>query len=93
MKKYYLKLDGDIIIDVIEYEYEGYIEVELPVTQFPAGINSGFYRWKGESYIIDEALKTAIDNAQKEISKQQNVDIITEAIDVYTFQLIEGGLL
>lgn len=93
MIKYYFKLDGDLIIDVIEYKHEGYIEVELPEIQLPIGINGGFYRWNGKEYVIDEALKKTIDDVQKEHRRKQNADIIAEAIDEYTIQLIEGGLL
>ena len=39
MKTFYLALDGDIIVDAIEYPHDGYIEVELPATHLPAGIN------------------------------------------------------
>ena len=58
VKKWYLKLSSDnIILDVIEYPFEGYIEVELPDTSLPAGINGGWYRWNGTTYQEDSTLK------------------------------------
>lgn len=93
MKKFYFKLDGDIITDAIEYTHEGYIEVELPETHLPAGINGGWYRWNGTTYVLDEELKNAADEAVQKRRKQENADIIADAIDAYTLELIEGGLL
>ena len=41
MKTFYLALDGDIIVDAIEYPHDGYIEVELPTTRCLRGDNGG----------------------------------------------------
>lgn len=38
MKKFYFK------VDAIDYPYNGYIEVELPDTHLPAGINGGWFK-------------------------------------------------
>ena len=47
MKTFYVLLDGDNFIrDVIEYEHDGYAEVELPFP-LPVGINGGW--WKLEN--------------------------------------------
>lgn len=64
MKKFYFKLQGDIIVDVIEYPYENYIEVELQETHLPAGINAGYYRLNGSVYSIDPVLKAESDAQQ-----------------------------
>lgn len=45
MKKWYLKLNEDnIIIDIIEYAYEDYVEVEMSENSLPSGINGGWYK-------------------------------------------------
>ena len=82
MKKFYFLLDGDIITDAIEYEVEGYTEVELEQTHLPAGINAGYYRWTGTAYEKDEALY------QSQVS-----EIVKNAIDEYTLELLEDGIL
>lgn len=61
MKKFYFKLQENIILDVIEYPYEDYIEVELTESHLPSGINAGYYRLFGSSYEIDENLKKEIE--------------------------------
>jgi hypothetical protein len=60
MKKFYFKLENNIILDVIEYPHEGYIEVDLNETHLPAGINVGYYRLFKNIYFIDEQLKFEI---------------------------------
>ena len=83
MKKFYFQIDKDNIIrDVIEYQHEGYIEVELPTTHLPAGINGGWWKLvNGELVEIVELNPNTIENQ------------IKAAIDDYTLELIEGGLL
>lgn len=50
MKTWYFKLAADnIIIDAIDYSFEGYTAVELVETSLPAGINGGW--WKLENSI------------------------------------------
>lgn len=82
MKKFYFRLNNDIITDAIEYEVYGYIEVELNQTHLPAGINGGYYRWNGTSYYIDEQLK-----------QSQIDEIVKREIDEYTAELLEGGII
>ena len=68
MKKWYLKLDvNNVILDAIEYPFEGYVEVQLPDTQLPAGINGGWYKWNGTSYIKDDILYNA--NVSTQVAK------------------------
>ena len=58
MKTWYLRVDvNTVILDAIEYPFEGYIEVLLPDTQLPAGINGGWYTWNGTAYVEDLTLK------------------------------------
>jgi hypothetical protein len=59
VKSFWLQLDGDIITDAIDYEYQDYIHVVLEVTHLPAGINGGWYRWNGTEYSFDQALYDA----------------------------------
>jgi hypothetical protein len=82
MKKFYFKLDGDIITDAIDYAVNGYTEVELDQTHLPAGINAGYYRWTGTAYEKDDALY------QSQVS-----EIVQNAIDEYTLELLEDGIL
>jgi hypothetical protein len=82
MKKFYFKLDGDIITDAIEYAVDGYIEVQLDQTHLPAGINGGYYRWTGTAYEKDE-----------ELYNSQVSEIVQNAIDDYTLELLEDGIL
>jgi len=56
MKKFYFKLDGDIITDAIEYPYQDYVMVELDETHLPAGINAGYYRLNNNVYTLDNDL-------------------------------------
>jgi hypothetical protein len=56
MKSYWFRLDGDIIVDAIEYEHHELIHVILPNEQLPAGINGGWYRWDGTTYHFDQTL-------------------------------------
>ncbi|UPK45775.1 hypothetical protein [Paenibacillus pabuli] len=64
--KFYIKLDGDIIRDIIEYPYQGYQEVEIP-TPLPIGINGGYYRWQDGQAVLDQALKDEVDKASRPI--------------------------
>jgi hypothetical protein len=66
MKKFYFKLDGDIIQDVIEYEHTGYVQLELTESCLPAGINAGYYRLNGTIYSIDEELKIKIESVESD---------------------------
>lgn len=59
IKSYWFKLDGDIIVDAIEYQYEGYTPAELYEEYLPVGINAGWYRWDGTAYHFDQALYDA----------------------------------
>lgn len=83
MKTFYLALDGDIIVDAIEYPHDGYIEVELPVTHLPAGINGGWYRWDGTTATPDETLRP--------IDKDEEIESLKQAIAELTI-LIAGGM-
>lgn len=55
-----------IIRDIIEYPYEGYEEVEMPIP-LPIGINGGYYRWQDGQAVLDQALKDEVDKANKPI--------------------------
>lgn len=57
MGKFYIVLDGDIIRDIISYQHEGYMEVDIP-TPLPIGINAGYYRWQNGKVVLDESLKS-----------------------------------
>lgn len=82
MNFYVLLNENNVILDVIEYPVEGYSEVYLPYKQLPAGINGGW--WKLENGVLIEIVElnpNTIDNQ------------IKTAIDAYTLELVEGGLL
>ncbi|OPX87010.1 MAG: hypothetical protein A4E53_02665 [Pelotomaculum sp. PtaB.Bin104] len=71
MKTWYFKIDvNNIILDAIEYPNEGYIEVQLPDTHLPAGINGGWYKWMGTAYVVDDVLKSSIYMQQHPIEGQ-----------------------
>ena len=82
MKKFYFLLDGDIITDAIDYQVGGYVEVELNQTHLPAGINGGYYRFNGTNYAKDETLY-----------QSQVNEIVKQAIDDYTLELLDGGII
>jgi len=82
MKKFYFLLDGDIITDAIDYQVSGYVEVELDQTHLPAGINGGYYRFNGTHYAKDETLY-----------QSQVTEVVKQAIDDYTAELLEGGII
>lgn len=63
--KFYFLLDGDIIRDAITFPHPGYTEAELDLAHLPAGINAGYYRWDGESFVLDQALKDEADKANR----------------------------
>ena len=68
MKTWYLKLNvNNVILDAIEYPHEGYIEVQLPDTQLPAGINGGWYKFTNGSYTKDNTLYNA--NVSTQVAK------------------------
>jgi len=80
---FYIQLNtNNIILDIIEYIEDGYIEAPSLPTPLPEGINAGWYHWNGTEAILIPELKQAT------ISNQ-----IQQAIDDYTISLIEGGLL
>ena len=76
MKKFYFLLDGNIIIDAIDYEVAGYTEVELDQLSLPPGINGRYYRLIDDEFVFDEALKeTQIDEiTQKTLINLGNID-------------------
>ncbi len=82
MKTFYFQVDKDNFIrDVVEYQYEGYTEVEIE-TPLPIGVNGGW--WK----LIDGELSEVAELNPNTIENK-----IKSAIDDYTLELIEGGLL
>ena len=52
----YLRLDGDIVQDVISYPHSGYVEGETD--SFPEGFMSGWYRWQ-DGFVFDQELYDA----------------------------------
>lgn len=90
--KFYFQLDNNNIIrDAITYPHEGYTEVDLDMTNLPAGINAGYYRWNGTTFEIDESLKpkdpTDLNQAIEDL--QRNQQLMQQAID----DLVMGGML
>jgi len=79
----FIQLDSDgIIRDCIDYAHPGYIEAPSLTAPLPSGIIAGWYRWEGGQTVLVPELRQAALDMQ-----------IAEAIDVYTEELIEGGLL
>ena len=79
---FYIQLNSEnIITDVISYEHEGYIPVSIPAP-LPDGIGCSWYKWTGNGAVLVPELKQASLDAQ-----------IQTAIDAYTLEMIEGGLL
>ncbi|WP_339321368.1 hypothetical protein [Paenibacillus sp. FSL W8-0194] len=67
MKKWYLKLQGDIVKDVIEFPYEGYTEIELGDGRYlPDNILGRYYRWDGTDFVFDAELKNEIDQMNRQ---------------------------
>lgn len=93
MKKWYLKLDGDIVRDIIEYPYGTYVEVELPEEYvLPTGILGGYYRWDGASFVFDQDLKNQFDEENKPYGYDEltsRMDLMQKALD----DVILGGAL
>jgi hypothetical protein len=58
MMTFYIKLSGDIIVDILEYQYADYIAVELELP-LPVGFYGGWYRWDGTTYHFDQQLYDA----------------------------------
>jgi len=78
MKKWYLKLDqNNFILDIIEYPYEDYIEVEMPNLSLPSGINGGWF--KLEDGI--EGNKVFVEYPElKPITKDEEIESLKEEI-------------
>jgi len=90
--KHYIKLNGDIIVDAIQYPEDGYVEVDLPETQLPTGINGGYYRWNGTNYMLDENLKKAQDEQEKVRIIEQYINIFDEERQKAQNELMEDML-
>lgn len=68
MKKYFIKIDeNNIINDIISYNYENYIEIELE--QIPEYFISWIYSYKNWKIELDEVLKA---NLIKKIEEENN---------------------
>lgn len=81
MKKYYLQVNqNNIITDIIDFEYPGYIEYEAEF--IPDGVHGGWFKFEnGEIIEIPELNPNNIENQ------------IKAAIDEFTMNLLIGGLL
>lgn len=82
MSKYYVKLEPEtnIIRDIITFPHGNYQEVEL--SYIPPGVNGGWWKLVDGTLVeIPELNPTTIDNQ------------IQQAIDDYTLELIDGGVL
>lgn len=59
--KVYIKLDRHgIVRDVLTYQYEGFEEVEYDDHVLPRNILSGYYKWNGTDFVVDEQMKEEI---------------------------------
>jgi hypothetical protein len=87
MKTWYLKVDvNTIILDAIEYPFEGYIEVQLPDTQLPAGINGGWYTWNGTAYVEDLTKKPVPTSTLEERITANKINLESTSADLMAFQ-------
>ena len=103
MKKFYFRLDGDIITDAIDYPFTGYTEATLNENYLPAGINAGYYKWNGTAYERDDVLFNASVSEQvakgKEEGREEIRDIVRGTAALSTFnqeaktELINKGVL
>jgi len=74
-KTFYIQVDENgIIRDVIEFPYDGYMQVELD-TPLPPGINGGWYRWIAETGTYEE-----VPELRPEASLEQRIADIELAI-------------
>jgi hypothetical protein len=81
MKTWYLKLDvNNVILDAIEYPYEGYTEVQLDEAQLPAGINGGWYTWTGTTYVENLSKKPKTQMEELALLQEQQ-DATSSAVD------------
>ena len=72
MKKWYLKLNADNVIqDIIEYAYEGYIELEKEISSLPIGINGGWWKLIENEFVEDLTLKPIQPETEIEMLKKQ----------------------
>jgi hypothetical protein len=51
-------IDG-LIVDAIDYEYEGYVQAQIASEHLPHDIYSGVYIWNGTEYVFDQDLYDA----------------------------------
>jgi len=80
MKKWYFKLDeNNVILDVIEYPFEDYIEVQLSAIQLPSGINGGWFKLEDNKIVEYSELKPI--NEEDRMSRLENAVVdLTEII-------------
>ncbi|MEC0241975.1 hypothetical protein P4H66_19415 [Paenibacillus dokdonensis] len=93
MKIFFIKLDTDIVRDVIDYAHEGYTEVSIPEdVPTPPGLLGGFYRWNGTEFIYDQSLKDEINKVTSHpeyIELNRKYELLQKAMD----DMILGGAL
>ena len=59
--KFYIKRDKDgFIRDVITYPHKGFEEILYDDHVLPRGILEGYYKWNGQSFIVDEVERKKI---------------------------------
>ncbi len=77
MKTFYIQLsDDNTITDVISYEVEGYIPVELE-TPLPAGINSGAYSFVNNSVVRKQLTSTEVETFVNLLTDEQKEKLKT----------------
>lgn len=76
----YIKVDeNNVILDLISYEFDGYIYVE---GDLPPTCHDGTYKFVDGVVYQDEDLKLKNINS-----------LIQDAVDKYTLELLTGGLI
>lgn len=59
--KVYIKSDKHgIVRDVLTYAYTGFEEIDYDDHVLPRNILSGYYKWNGTDFVVDEQMKEEI---------------------------------
>lgn len=103
MKQFYLKLDSkNYIIDVIEYAFLNYINIETQ--ELPVDILSGYYKFENEMFVVDEVKKTQLEKTLQQPSnvveqriaqlEEENKALLVsqEEQDALIMELMIGGM-
>ena len=55
----WIKVEGDVIVNALEYEQENFFPVDMGSSKIPDGLYQGFFRWIDGQFVFDQELYDA----------------------------------